>query len=134
MIEQDAAGRLATVRLVLGRDPGGIVVDVLFASSGIEPEVTAGAGAVELVRGLVVPVAQVGHLIALKLLARDDETRPQDRADLRALLDAADNSDLKVADDAVGLISARGYARGRDLAAALAALLAVRPRTGDQKS
>jgi hypothetical protein len=37
-VEQDAAGRLATVRLaVAGEDVHGAVVDLLFASSGIEP-------------------------------------------------------------------------------------------------
>jgi len=41
-IEQDVAGRLATVRLTLaGEDVRGAVVDLLFASSGIEPEIVA---------------------------------------------------------------------------------------------
>jgi hypothetical protein len=32
-----------------------------------------------------VPVARIGHLMALKVLARDDRRRPQDFDDLRAL-------------------------------------------------
>ena len=31
------------------------------------------------------PVASIAHLIALKVLARDDRTRPQDRLDLAGL-------------------------------------------------
>jgi Nucleotidyl transferase AbiEii toxin, Type IV TA system len=39
-VEQDAVGRLATVRLIHVSSGGeqGVLVDVLFASSGIEPE------------------------------------------------------------------------------------------------
>lgn len=64
----------------------------------------------------------VNGLIAVKLLARDDESRPQDLADLRALREAADQDELELARAAVGLIEQRGYHRGRDLAAALADL------------
>lgn len=40
LVEQEAAGRLATARLVpRGEDEAGIVLDVLFASSGIEQEI-----------------------------------------------------------------------------------------------
>ena len=43
-IEQDVAGRLATVRLALaGVDVRGAVVALLFASSGIEPEIVGAA-------------------------------------------------------------------------------------------
>jgi hypothetical protein len=93
----------------------GVVVDLLFASSGIEPEIVAAAETVEVVPGLSMPIATTGHLIALKLLARDDQTRPQDRADLRALRSAATAADLAVAREAVGLITERGFNRGRDL-------------------
>ena len=64
----------------------------------------------------------VGHLIALKILARDDVTRPQDLADLRALLAAASTDDLRLATDSVALIESRGFNRGRDLIHALAKL------------
>lgn len=57
----------------------------------------------------------MGHLIALKLLARDDEHRPQDVGDLRALVGVAAATDLELAALAVTQISERGYARGRDL-------------------
>ncbi len=118
-IEQDQTGRLATVRLQSPAGDGDVVVDLLFASSGIEPEITRAAELTEVVPGLNLPIATTGHLIALKLLARDDQTRPQDLADLRALLAAATPEDLATAHDAGRLISARGYDRGRDLTAAL---------------
>lgn len=123
-IEHAVAGRLAAVRLALaGEDEGGAVVDLLFASSGIESEVVAAADAIEAVPGFVVPVASLGHLIALKVLARDDRTRPQDRVDLAALLTRADAAALNEARTALGLIARRGFARGRDLLAGLTAAI-----------
>jgi len=78
---------------------------------------------IEIVPGLRVPVATIGHLIAVKVLARDDETRPQDRGDLLVLRTVAGVADRYQARDAVDLIAARGYQRGRDLATALTELL-----------
>lgn len=118
-VEQDETGRLATVRLECPAGGGDIVVDLLFASSGIEAEITQAAGLTEIVPGLSLPIAMTGHLIALKLLARDDQTRPQDLIDLRALMEVATAADLAVARESARLISARGFDRGRDLTAAL---------------
>jgi hypothetical protein len=119
-IEQDAAGRLATVRLAVAeRPPEGVVIDLLFASSGVEPEIVASADLIEVVPGMSVPVARLGHLIALKVLARDDRTRPQDRVDLAALLARADHVALDEARSSLDLITQRGFHRGRDLPAAL---------------
>lgn len=70
------------------------------------------------------PIARTGDLLALKLLARDDATRPQDVADLRALRAVADADDLALARRTVKLIAERGFSRGRDLEAALDDLLA----------
>lgn len=125
-VGQEETGRLATMRLAcpLG-NAGDVVVDLLFASSGIEPEIARAAEATEIVAGLTLPIATTGHLIALKLLARDDELRPQDRADLRALRSAATAADIEVAREAVRLITERGFARGRDLIAALDAVIAL---------
>jgi predicted nucleotidyltransferase len=119
-IEQDAAGRLATVRLAIsGDDVGGAVVDLLFASSGIEPEIVAAAEAMEAVPDFEVPVARLSDLIALKVLARDDRTRPHDRVDLAALLSRADDAALNEARASLTLVTHRGFHRGRDLLAAL---------------
>ncbi|MDH3404786.1 MAG: nucleotidyl transferase AbiEii/AbiGii toxin family protein [Acidobacteriota bacterium] len=119
-VEQEATGRFATARLLPpGGDPGGVVVDLLFASSGIEPEVVASAESLEMLPGFRVPVAGLPELIALKLLARDDDTRPQDAADLAALTPLATAGELESTRKLVRLIEERGYHRGRDLIAEL---------------
>jgi predicted nucleotidyltransferase len=119
-IEHLTTGRLATMRLLPPSRVGGrVLVDVLFATAGIEPEVAQRADALEVIPGVVVPVATIGDLIAMKLLARDDDNRPQDAIDLRVLVRAATEKDLEVAREAADLIVSRGYHRGRDLAAAL---------------
>ena len=137
VVEQEATGRLATTRLVPpGEDPAGVVLDVLFASSGIESEITAAAEPLEVLPGLRAPVATVGHLIALKVLARDDRTRPQDRTDLVHLMSGAKPADMSQARDALALIRQRGYARGKDLAGEFERLLGehpvARPRPGSR--
>lgn len=129
VVEQEATGRLATARLVpSGEDEAGVVLDLLFASSGIESEVVMAADPLEVFPGLLLPVATTGHLIALKVLARDDRTRPQDRVDLVALLAVATAADLGQTRAALTLIAERGYHRGKNLLAELDALLAGRSR------
>jgi hypothetical protein len=124
-VEHEEKGRLATVRLARStREETGPVVDLLFASSGIEAEIAEAAQPVEVSTGLVVPVARLGDLIAQKILARDDVQRPQDRMDLVRMLAAATDADLGEARRALGRIRERGFHRGRDLDAALRALLA----------
>ncbi len=124
LIEQEATDRLATVRLAA---PGGsgIIVDLLFASSGIEPEIVRDAGPLEIASGLVVPVAQIWHLLAMKILARDDQHRPQDLVDLRNLLNVISAEDLERARDALSLITQRRFHRQKDLLADLEQLLAT---------
>jgi predicted nucleotidyltransferase len=126
-IEQTAVGRLATVRLVRAGEGQTPIVDLLFASSGIEFEIVTEAERVELLPGLTLAVARTGHLLALKVLARNDAKRPQDAADLRALLQIASDSDLELARRSLSLIAARGYNRGRPLLAEFDALLPFQP-------
>jgi hypothetical protein len=124
LVEQEATRRLATARLIPGaEDEKGVVLDLLFASSGIEPEIVAAAEILEVAPGLRVPVATIGYLIALKVLARDDRTRPQDRLDLVALLAAAAPSDVDQARAALAQITERGFQRGKDLVRDLEDLL-----------
>lgn len=122
ILEQETTGRLATVRLVSPVD-GVTVVDLMFASCGIEREIVAAASNVELV-GSSIPLAQRGHLVAMKLLSRDDRTRPQDAADLVALRARLEPADVEIARAACRLIEERRANRGRDLGAALDAWLA----------
>ena len=115
-VEQQATGRLATVRLLPpGEDEEGIVLDLLFASSGIESEVAASSEILEIMPGLRLPVARTSHLIALKVLSRDDIRRPTDLADLRSLIARASQDDIRGAERALALIMERGFHRGRDL-------------------
>jgi predicted nucleotidyltransferase len=117
LVEQEAVSRLATVRLSLAEDPStDVVVDLLFASSGIEREVAEAADTFEIMENLMVPVSQLGHLLALKILSRDDQNRPQDAADINSLIKVADDEELTRARDAVALIMQRGFHRNRDLA------------------
>jgi predicted nucleotidyltransferase len=127
VLEHELSERLATVRLVrLSLGARQVFIDLLFASSGIEDQVVKQAGLVEVLPGFAVPVAAVGHLIALKLLARDDARRPNDLADLNALLAVAAPEEIELARTAVTTITERGFNRDRDLQADLGALISSR--------
>jgi hypothetical protein len=76
----------------------------------------ADAESLDLLRNSTIGVARTGHLIALKVLSRDDINRPQDLADRRALLRVASAPELARARESLALIERRGYHRGRDLA------------------
>jgi len=125
VLEQAKTGRLATVRMSQPRtvEPQGIV-DLLFASSGLEPEIVSASSPLAIVRGLDIDVAQRGHLVALKVLARDDDRRPQDRLDLLALLRGIDSAELSRAREGIVLIAQRGFDRGKDLQTELERALA----------
>jgi predicted nucleotidyltransferase len=126
-VEQRAAGRLATARLLPpGESEEGMVVDLLFASSGIEPEIVEAAVEVDIGASRPVHVARVGHLVALKLLSQDAAARPQDALDLHALRTMLDPDEARAAREACELIVLRGYHRGRELRAMLEDFLASR--------
>ncbi|HEX2254036.1 MAG TPA: nucleotidyl transferase AbiEii/AbiGii toxin family protein [Thermoanaerobaculia bacterium] len=118
VLEQKDAERLSTVRFSLPAEYRDLVADLLFASSGIEPELVSAADRLRLAPGLTTPVATVAHLIALKVLAADParvHERPQDFADLRELFRVATDSDRSTAREALALIAQRGFHRGKDL-------------------
>ena len=92
LVEQKAMDRIATLRLTRAHDRE-TIADLLVASSGIEAEIVEAGEALEVFPGQLVRVAPVSHLLAMKVLSRDDETRPQDIGDLRALLSEAEASD-----------------------------------------
>ena len=118
-LEQQALGRLAAVRLLPpGQPQEGIVIDLLFASSGIEPEICRDAERLEIVPGLTVPVAQAGHLVAMKILALSPD-RPQDEIDLRALVPQLSPDERRRAIAGVARIEQRGTHRGKTLGAEL---------------
>lgn len=115
ILEQQASGRLATVRLAPPEATEPVIIDILFASSGIEASIVGRAERVEVFPQVKVPVASLGDLIAMKVLARDDLARPQDHLDLRALLRKATALDRATARQALAQISSLGYDRGRNL-------------------
>ena len=120
LVEHDDARRLATVRL---RDPSGITVDLLTASSGIETEIVDRATAVTIEGLGPMPVAQAEELLAMKVLSMDAR-RLQDRIDAVRLLEVNRELDLPRVRDNLRLIEARGFGRRQDLSAKLEDLLA----------
>ena len=118
LVEQEAVGRLAMARL---STEDGLSVDLLIASSGIETEVVTNAEILEVVQGVLLPVARTGHLIALKLLSVAPG-RETDAADLRNLAAVATQDEWNLASEAVAQIQERGFARGRQLDAELLTL------------
>jgi len=120
-IEHETAHRLSTVRL-LGID--GIRVDLLFASSGIEPEIVARATPIEIATAGSVPVAAAEELLAMKVLSMTD-VRLQDRLDAVRLLQLVSNLDLDRVRTNLRSISERGFDRGQDLKSKLELLLAT---------
>jgi predicted nucleotidyltransferase len=120
LVEQDYVNRLATARLV--RPKAGVssaFIDLLFANSGIEEELVRRADRLEVLPDVFIPVASIGHLIALKVLAG----RHQDLTDLGYLIAAATEDDLSEARNSAVKIQERGFNRGQNLPEDLAAII-----------
>ena len=91
LVEQDYVNRLATERLIKPQaGTSSAFIDLLFANSGIEDEIVHRADLLEVLPDVFMPVASIGHLIALKVLAG----RHQDLSDLGYLISAATEADL----------------------------------------
>ncbi|MBK8100705.1 MAG: hypothetical protein IPK26_26760 [Planctomycetes bacterium] len=127
-ILEHESGRLATARLFVPGSRGGGApdLDLLFATCGIENEIVAGSCVLDLAALGTVPVANVGHLIAMELLS-ESEVRLQDRSDLQALIRVASSREIELAKAGAKLIEQRGFARGKRLLDVLAGFL-VRQR------
>lgn len=117
-VEHKRTGRLATARLA---SPVGIVVDLLFASSGIEPEIVDRATLIELELAGTLPVAAAEELVAMKVLSMT-EARLQDRLDAQRLLQHA-AVDLERVRANLRLITQRHCDREQDLEAKLEIVL-----------
>jgi hypothetical protein len=120
LVKQDYVNRLATARLV--RPEAGTssaFIDLLFANSGIEDEIVRRADLLEVLPDVFMPVASVGHLIALEALAG----RHQDLTDLGYLISAASDADLSEARVSAALIEERGFNRGQRLSEDLTVII-----------
>jgi predicted nucleotidyltransferase len=93
----------------------------------VEPELIARAETLTLLPGLELLVATVADLMALKVLARNDRTRPQDADDLLALLEVASAADRAQVARTLALIQQRGFGRGRRLLQLWRTALAASP-------
>ena len=113
ILEEENKSYISTVRFIHLQYPD-IFVDLLFASSGIETEIVEEAFLLEALPSLKIKVAQIGHLLALKVLS-EGPGREQDTLDIRALLKEAEPSDIEKAKEASALIMSRGFNRNRDL-------------------
>ena len=102
------------------------IVDLLFASSGVEAEVVEAAEVLEVLPGVGIPVATVAHLLALKVLA----ARTKDLADVETLMTVATAEDVEVARETLELIVERGYSRDKDLFGSFSSILAQHPPQG----
>ena len=122
VFENSVHGSLATLRFSVPGGRGEPELDLLFASSGIEPEIVSEAEPIEVLPGLVIPVARTPHLIAMKVLA-ESNIRGQDRVDLQSLLAVATELEVAEARQLVRLILQRGFARGKQLEDVLAMFL-----------
>ena len=129
VLEQRTTGRLATVRLA-PPSPSRVIIDLLFASSGIEQEIVNRAEEIELSAGLTLPVATTAQLLALKVLSEDETARLQDRIDLFSILKLADPSEILNAFELLQLIMSRGTNRGQDLERKFHAIIEAVRKTG----
>ncbi len=115
LMHSDPAHIMGTRLEVRGGHEIFTAVDFLFSSSGIEAEVVASAVKLEIFPGLHVPIACRGHLIAMKVISQNDTDRARDLIDLRNLLFSANLDDITIAENALDLVSMRGYNRSKDL-------------------
>lgn len=119
-VEHETQKRLATVRLL---SADGVKVDLLFASSGLEPEIVDRAVTVDLGVAGDVPVARSEELLSMKVLSMNDE-RLQDRIDAQQLLRHNPTIDLASVRQNLALVHDRGFDRDQNLGTKLAGLLA----------
>lgn len=117
-VEHEKHERLATARL---RSPSGMVVDLIFASSGIEAEVVKHAGAFDYPGVGLISVAEPEELLAMKILSMADD-RLQDRIDAQNLL-ACNDIDLARVRQRLQEITERRYDREQNLEAKLESVL-----------
>lgn len=121
LVEHEARLRLSTARLAA---PGGLIVDLIAATCGIEPEIVERAQPVAVAAAGELPVARPEELLAMKVLSMS-ERRPLDRVDAVNLVLVNTDLDLDAVRSNLRLILERGFDRGEDLMAKLETVLAA---------
>lgn len=119
LVEHESRLRLSTARLAT---PAGLIVDLIAATCGIEQEIVERAQPVRIAAAGDLPVARAEELLAMKVLSMS-ERRPQDRMDAVNLVLVNPALDLEVVRANLGLIVARGFDRGENLASRLDSVL-----------
>lgn len=122
LLENKRQKRISTVRLLSAEFPG-VYLDLLFTTSGIEPEVVASAEPVEILPGVIVQLASRSSLIAMKVLSCTSKHRKQDLIDIDNLFAEATAEEISRAKQLVVLIQERGFNHQQDLTALFDRLL-----------
>lgn len=121
LVEHESRARLSTARLAA---PGGLIVDLIAATCGIEREIVERAGPVRLGSAGELPVARAEELLAMKVLSMSDR-RPLDRSDAINLVLVNAALDLEAVRSNLELILSRGFDRGEPLVEKLESVLAA---------
>lgn len=106
----------------VSNDP--IPIDILEQTCGIESEIVAAAEPIEIFPGIIVPVATLAHLLAMKVLSNNESDRLRDQVDIQQLLSNSTEPDLDETRAALDSIQQRGFSRGKELQKEFAKLLA----------
>lgn len=114
LLQRRSNGAISTVRLLSAEFPG-VYLDLLLSTCGIENEVITYATPIEILPGLVIPVATIPSLVAMKILSCGYKNRRQDVLDLEHLISDASLSELTQAESLVELMISRGFGAERDL-------------------
>lgn len=113
-LEETTSGRLSTVRITTPQEGDfGVVVDLIFFSSGLEQGIASRAEELEVAPGVVMPVAKLEDLLVTKVLAG----RYQDFADVHSLLAHASVGEREVTLARLQEIERLDLNRGADLVA-----------------
>ena len=111
-------------RLLMPTNKGDdIAVDLLHHACGVEMQIVQQAVTLEILPKVFLPVASIGHLIAMKIVSHNDIARMQDQIDLKALITVAQPEDITLAKSALVEIRRGESFASRDLIRELEALL-----------
>ena len=92
-----------------------VPVDFLFNTCGIETEIIKSSKELELIPGLSLRIASLGHILAMKILSQNKTDRVRDRTDIYNLLKSGTAEDIALSRVALSLITKKGLNRGKDL-------------------